>query len=310
MAGAGKAFIKHTRPLTPPEQVHDNGFGLPPHPLVIREGMRFFPRKRDKRKSEWPLTVRARPDEDGQVRCRRDEPTGPVDKSVAASWLLQRRADGQGTHVQFVGWVGERKYATVAHVEEIVDGVAILVLPEWHPARPVPLDARLLPPGGHPGAWVRCRADLSVGRPARLALSHLAAVDPPSPDEVHPPAYVPPERRGARERPAVGEGCGDIVLNVEPDVLDTAPRSRGLIELFVYRRPDAAREGDRVYLAPLGSTHITTFVRLRQVKTLPVGALLRCDPTPVALATPERHPGGQRHATRWLWRWFPALEAS
>lgn len=305
MAGAGKAFIKHSKPLSPPEQVHDNGFGHPPHPLVIREGMRFFPRKKEPRKPAWPLTVRSAPDEQGKVRCRRDEPTGPVDVEVSASWLLARRADGQGSHVQFAGWA-PRKYRTCAQVVEVVDGLATLVLPEWHPARPVPLDGRLLPQGARcAGAWLQLRADLSAGRAAKLSPSHLKALTE-APKSVHPVAYTPPARAPERPRPDVGEGCGDIVLTVDTNALETAPRSGGLIELYVYRRPEATLAGDWAYIAPIGEHTITQRLRIRETRALPVGALVRCDPHPQGLRVAVPYPAGERHSTRWTWRWFSA----
>ncbi len=303
MAGAGKAFIKHTKNLSPPEQVRDNGFGHPPHPVVIREGMRFFPRKKEPRKPVWPLTVRSKPDEHGKVRCRRDEPTGPVDVVVSASWLLSRRADGQGSHVQFAGWV-PRKYRTSAQVIEIVDGLATLILVEWHPSRPVPLDARLLPQEArHAGSWLQLRADLSAGRAAKLSPSHLKVL-PEAPQDVHPAAYAPPVRAPERPRPDVGDGCGDIVLTLDSNALQAAPRSGGLVELYVYRRPDGTVAGDWAYLAPIGEHTITQRLRIQDVRALPMGALVRCEAHPEVLPVEVPYPAGERHATRWVWRWF------
>lgn len=302
MAGAGKAFIKHTKGLSPPEQVHDNGYGLPPHPLDLREGMRFFPRKTEPRKPAWPLTVRGRTAA-GAVRCHRDDPENPAEVVFAESWLLRTRRDGQGSNVQFAGWA-PRKYRTVALVVAIDERIATLVLPEWHPSRPVPLDPRLLPRGSGAGVWLSLRADLSVGRAAKLAPSHLTLLPDGPRERLHPVDHAPPEPTVEPERPEVGEGCGDVVLTVEPDILQAAPRGGGLIELYVYRRPDATKAGDWVYLAPTGSREITARLQVRDVRSLPVGALLRCDPEPISVPARLLHPTGERHTTRWLWRWF------
>jgi hypothetical protein len=304
MAGAGKAFIKHTRGLSPPEQVHDNGFGHPPHPLELRSGMRFFPRKREPRRSVWPLVVRGAVDERGQVRCRREDPAAPADVVVSAGWLLQRRGDGQGRHVQFAGWA-PRKYGTFALVVAVEETLATLVLVEWHPARPVPLDARLLPTGARVGSWLAVKADLSAGRPAKLAVSHLRPVDVPA-GRLCDVTYRPPARMPARGRPEVGEGCGDIVVTVDPDVLSSAPRSGGLLELFVYRRPEGCRPGDQVFLAPTGQDVVEACLTVEEVRPLPVGALVRCRPAVGHLAEPVTVPAGERHTTRWQWRWFNA----
>jgi len=91
--------------------------------------------------------------------------------TIAASRLEASGPDGQGVEFRFIGW-RSRRYTTWA-VVRVVDGDRVtLVLPEWHPARPVSCPARLLPVRSRrPGEWLRFQADLSAPTAARLKLS-------------------------------------------------------------------------------------------------------------------------------------------
>jgi hypothetical protein len=67
-------------------------------------------------------------------------------------------------------------------------GRASLCCPEWHPARPVSLPARLLPLGTAPGDWLSCTADLSAASAGQLNLAFLALGDDPGAATCHRPA--------------------------------------------------------------------------------------------------------------------------
>jgi hypothetical protein len=93
--------------------------------------------------------------------------------TIAASRLEAAGPDGQGIEFRFLGW-RPRRYTTWAVVRAATSDQLTLVLPEWHPGRPVLRPTRLLPPGAtHPGEWLRLEADLSAPYPARLDLSDL-----------------------------------------------------------------------------------------------------------------------------------------
>lgn len=119
---------------------------------------------------------------DGQVIARRDD--GPRERVLlSASRLLARGGDGQGRYFQFLGW-SSRRYRTWATVVRVENQTATLVLPEWHPARPVLLPLRLLPESARAaGARLVLSADLSAPAPGRLGLSSLALSGRPSSPE-------------------------------------------------------------------------------------------------------------------------------
>ena len=67
----------------------------------------------------------------------------------------------------------------------------MLILPEWHPARPVRVPERMLPFAVRmPGGWMRAVADLSAPYPARLALGLICPCEDPG------QAVCPPPRCG------------------------------------------------------------------------------------------------------------------
>jgi hypothetical protein len=125
------------------------------------------------------------------VRGRREDGARePVRTSLAR--LLVARDDGQGRFYTFLAWM-PRSYSTWATVVEIEGDSAVLVLPEWHPARPVRLPTRLLPQGGGGiGAWLQLRADLSVAAAGQLNLSMLAYCADPGSDRCLRPTWRAP----------------------------------------------------------------------------------------------------------------------
>jgi hypothetical protein len=183
MASSGHAFIAHTKALSPSAQSKDGGYGLPPHPIAARSGQCYWPRAG---RGRALLVVRALRDD--RVKVARGDDTNAV-TSLSARRLLAVRPDGQGVYFQFQGFV-PRRYETSAYVWSVVDGDAVLCLPEWHPKRRVHLPARLLPPPARrAGAWLRLRCDLSASSAARLQTADLRAVpDQGWPVHLHAPA--------------------------------------------------------------------------------------------------------------------------
>ncbi|MGA2165069.1 MAG: hypothetical protein ABSH36_11455, partial [Solirubrobacteraceae bacterium] len=102
------------------------------------------------------------------VTARRDDdPREHI--TITATRLLARRPDGQGRYYQFLGW-SPRRYRTWATVIAIENTTVTLVLPEWHPTRPVRLPIRLLPPSAHTiNASVALTANLSAPTAGKLA---------------------------------------------------------------------------------------------------------------------------------------------
>src|SRR6185312_6992455 len=263
MGASGKKLQGHgTRKKlnSPPAQTKDGGHGLPPHPLALRSGQRFTPRTGARRRPFQVLRVdRLR----GRVQARRiDGQREPV--SASAAGLLRTRSDGQGRYVQFVGF-DARRYETFATVVAIDgEGAATLVLPEWHPRRPVPLPARLLPPEARvPGAWLRCTADLSMGRAGWLNVADLRRCEDPGPERCHRPELELAAAAAPMARPDSGRGCGDIVLALPESGLERFPRCDGLLELYLADRPAGLGPCDRVYLERDGRIAAHLVVRTR-----------------------------------------------
>jgi len=170
MGGAGKklqgggARAKHRSPAA---QVSDNGYGRPPHPLRLLPGQIFFPRSANGRRRLFTL-VRVT---GGRARCRRLD--GNRERFVASTERLR------AGHYIFQGY-RSRRYRTWAHVVALNDAVATVVVPEWHPARPVSVSVRALPADGRQeGCWLTVTADLSAPYPARLQLAACGACQPP-----------------------------------------------------------------------------------------------------------------------------------
>jgi hypothetical protein len=165
MGSSGHAFIAHTKALSPRAQLKDGGFGLPPHPVAVRPGQRYWPRS-GRGREVW--TVRRIEGEDVIL-----EGAGHVQKRLRSDRLLGVRDDGQGRYFQFQGFAPKR-YATFACVVSLSEEGAVLCLPEWHPRRPVPFPVRLLPPTARAAsAWLSVHCDLSASSAGRLQLSEL-----------------------------------------------------------------------------------------------------------------------------------------
>jgi hypothetical protein len=186
MGSPGHAFIAHTKALSPRAQAKDAGYGPPPHPLSARAGQHYWPRSGRRR----VLLVVRRVERDRVILRSSGESAGST--SVTLRRLLAQRTDGQGRHYQFQGY-SSRRYDTKAYVCSIVDGYAVLCVPEWHPRRPVRFPMRLLPDSGrNAGAWLVLRCDLSASTAARLQPSDLVAI----PSDIHPEGLPVPDLAG------------------------------------------------------------------------------------------------------------------
>jgi len=193
MGARGKKYLRlhHKKALSPRRQTKDAGWGNPAHPLRIRRGMRFWPRAGKRKHVIEIRTVQG----DTAHALRLSGDRGPVRLTTAR--LLEVRDDGQGRHYQFCGYKPGR-YSTYAYVHSIDGRHAILVVPNWHAARPVTFPAALIPAQCRvAGAWMRCHADLGAPSAAALNLARLRSCAPPAPDVCHSPAYTPKEPAGA-----------------------------------------------------------------------------------------------------------------
>jgi hypothetical protein len=180
MGAAGKDLHGHGKrhsSNSPSASVSDGGYGVPPHPICIRSGQKFWPRHSPGRRRR-PFVVQA-VDRDA-VRARRvDGAREPVRITLAR--LRQTRPDGQGQHYQFLVWT-PRSYRTWATVVTITGTEATLVLPEWHPSRPVRLPTRLLPEAARfAEAWLEIKADLAAPSAGRLNVNEFRACKDPGP---------------------------------------------------------------------------------------------------------------------------------
>jgi hypothetical protein len=189
VGSSGKNLKGHgqgTRAASPGAQAKD-GYGQPPHPLVVRTGQLYWPRHARTGRRQFQVT-RALPD--GTVHGKRtDHARDPV--TVTAARLLAVRADGYGEHYSFIGW-STRTYVTWACLVAANDDEVTLVLPEWHPSRTVRAPARALPSSVcMPGDWARATADLSAARPAHLRLTLSGACADPGRGACPAPALTP-----------------------------------------------------------------------------------------------------------------------
>jgi hypothetical protein len=295
--GAGKALRgggARRRNTSPAAQVKDSRYGRPPHPVRLIPGQVYWPRH--SRSRRHTLTI-VRIDGDGWVRAKRED-GGAATHTLSAARLLSRQEDGQGRFYVFLKW-SSRRYQTWALVVAVEDGRASLVLPEWHPGRPVAISQRLLPVGARaPKHWLTVSADLSQPSPARLQVTPIAASDPPV--DVPEVCWRPPADDPAkRTKPACGRDCGDIVLE---QVESVDQRS-----FFVRERPAGVRPGSRVYLSRDGE--VVAFVVLESSRISPNGLRLECGPQihhlqrPIPIEAPQR-------SESWRWRWWPGPEIS
>ena len=176
MAAAGKKLRGHgarSKARAPAGSVSDGGYGPPPHPVRVLVGQRYWPRRASCRR---PFAIISAPRNDCVIGVRTDGRRERV--RITAHRLLARRADGRGLHYSFLGWES-RRYRTWAVVVAIDDTVGTLVLPEWHPARPLRMPAGLLPNGACQGCWLTLKADLYAVAPGQLNPSDFACCDDP-----------------------------------------------------------------------------------------------------------------------------------
>ena len=182
MGGAGKklqgggARAKHRSPAA---QVSD-GYGPLPHPLRLLPGQIFFPRSANGRRRLFSVErVGAK-----RVGCRRLD--GSRERfAVSTQRLLDQH------HYVFQGY-RSRQYRTWAHVVALHGDTATVVVPEWHPGRPVTIPARALPVEARwPDGCLTVTADLSAPHPARLKLAPLAACPSPPAGTCPPPDRQP-----------------------------------------------------------------------------------------------------------------------
>jgi hypothetical protein len=299
MGGSGKALPgggKRHKNNSPAAQSKDGGYGLPPHPRAVRPGQRYFPRAGRRRRLLQVVGLDA---VRGIVSAKRVDDGHAV--QLTSARMLAVSEDGQGLHYQFAGY-GQRRYVTYAQVVEVDtrSSLVTLVLPEWHPGKPVRVATRLVPGQQRlRGAWLSCTADLSQPTAAALNVADLEPVGAPA-DHVPAVTWRPQRVVTMRPRPAAGRGCGDIVLELPAEVEAGALR-RGLLDAYVAERPAGLRAGDRVYLSERGT--IAAWLDISAVESRPMGAVLRCRPQRNRLAHPL--PAGSRcEAAHWTWRWW------
>jgi len=187
MGAPGRKLHRHgarSKARSPAASVSDAGYGAPPHPVRIRAGQRFWPRSGRRRR---PIVVCGIGD-DGFVRARRLD--GDRERvRVSAARLAARRPDGQGRYYQFIAFA-PRRYQTWAVVVRVDTDETTLVLPEWHPARPVRLPSRLLPEQARrPQTWLSLRADLSVSAGGQLNPAELSVCADPGLELCDRPAW-------------------------------------------------------------------------------------------------------------------------
>lgn len=176
MAAAGKKLRGHgarSKARSPAASVGDGGYSPPPHPMRLLAGQRFWPRRATCRR---PFVVARAPCDDVVVGVRIDG--GRERVRTTAHRLLATRPDGQGLHYSFLGWES-RRYRTWAVVMAIEQSAATVVLPEWHPGRPVRLPSSLLPVRAGVGRWLTLRADLSVSAGGQPNPSGFACCEDP-----------------------------------------------------------------------------------------------------------------------------------
>jgi hypothetical protein len=298
VAGSGKKLQgggARSKRRSPAAQVSDGGFGRPPHPLRVMAGQVFFPRSSTGRRRLLEITHSG-----GEVALARRVESPREKLTISVARLLARQADGQGRFYSFQGY-RSREYRVLARVAAVDGDGAVVVVPEWHPARPVPLAASALPPGARQAnSWLVVVADLSAPTPARLGLSPAGPGPPPPANECPPVLWAPSPPPGAGRRPERGVGCGDVVLE-RPSFHEEAD---GRIGVFVPDRPEGLEPDARVYLPDPVEPRVAGFVAVEQVRVSPNGATLVCAPCMHELAVPVAFEG-RREQGRWRWRWWP-----
>lgn len=176
MTGAGKNLAgggARRSGRSPAASAEDGGYPRRPHPTRVKAGQRFVARRRRRHRALVICACR------GVQAMARLEGAGQR-VSLSTERLLAVRSDGQGRYFQFLGWRAQR-YRTWAVLAGVEGPLAVLVVPEWHPVRPVRFPARLLPAGGQArGVWLSVVADLSAASPGRLNIAIVKLSDCPA----------------------------------------------------------------------------------------------------------------------------------
>lgn len=191
MGASGKKLRGHgqrTKIASPPVQLKDGPHGRPPHPVTVRVGQVYWPRRASRRR-QFRL-IRALPD--GTVRGRRTDAGGEILRLTSAR-LLEVDRGGEGVHYSFIGWLpGRYETWSVVVGRDPERGLATLLVPEWHPAWALHLPARLLPVGVECPGWTQAIADLSAAYPARLNIALGGPCDDPGREVCPAPEWAPP----------------------------------------------------------------------------------------------------------------------
>jgi len=284
------------------------GGDAPPHPLRVRSGQRYWPRKASSaRANRIPIQILTSRGGSG-LRARREDRSGTIIYPKRER-LLARDPDGAGRHYVLVGW-RPGAYRTPLHVLHIADkGWATVCVPEWHPGKPAKLPARLLPETHRqPGAVLVATCDLSANGAASLNIRIVRPAKPADLDGVHPPddelvqRFTPGEQP---ERRASGQGCGDVVVIADDQHIRIADgRDDQAIGLFFNGPAPALDAGATVYLADRERVHSAT--TLRTVRLAPTGFWLVTEtPALRAVSADIRLPDpGRWWRQSWIWRWW------
>jgi hypothetical protein len=165
----------------------DSCYGRPPHPICIRRGQLYWPRNARNGRHQFRV-VRTLTDGHAQVR-RTDGAGQPI--SVSTVRLLAVDEHGDGNFYRFMGWTPGRYRTWVCAAGYDREGeMLVLVLPEWHPRRPVLVLKQSLPFAvTGPGEWMIATADLSAPYPARLKLAILSPYRDPGRTVCPAPAW-------------------------------------------------------------------------------------------------------------------------
>jgi hypothetical protein len=297
MGAAGKSLKgggARKRNRSPAATVSVGGWGAPPHPLTLRAGQRFFPRRG---RQKVPFVIQ-RVDRDGRVRGKTlDGDISPI--NLSSKRLLVARPDGRGAHYQWHGWT-PRRYRTLAQVVSCGVATATLCVPEWHPGRPVTIPTRLLPRESRaPGSWVSCEASLAEPTAGKLEVHVLDSAEAPEPGIYHPPALTLDAHLTPKAPPRLGRGCGDIVVELISEREADQPT-----EFFLPERVAVAAPG-RVYELPAATGRVERYRLIERCRQTPNGTVVRCSATVATLPHPVPGGSGTIEQGHWRWRWWP-----
>ena len=299
MGASGSAWIKPKKR----KGLQPDSLKGAPHPRFVRAGQRYFPlAASNKRKA----TIRITRVVAGADRCegrREDENAAAVRLAVAR--LLAVDDLGAPRFYSFVGHA-QRSYATHAIVVERSTAWLTLVCPEFHPGVPITVAAGAVPAALRaPGTWLACRGDLGAPAAAKIELRAFLAVE----RTFDPERYAPPaidhaaEAPARREAPALGQGCGDIVLFPADDALEGAGRA----DVYVTGHPPPVEAGAGVYVHRGGEVRVRRTLSAKRRHPNGVTLVLAGDPEPVAVPADLARPrvgvaGGAHGQQEWVWR--------